>query len=46
VLPAITSFFIAAGLLGAFASMNTYCNGEFWTLIIPLRSQDTLLTAS
>lgn len=27
-LPIITSFFVAAGLLAAFASLNTYCAGK------------------
>lgn len=28
-LPIVTSFFSAAGLMIAFASVNTYCAGEF-----------------
>lgn len=33
VLPIVSMFFIAAGLLAAFASLNTYCAGRSFPLI-------------
>lgn len=40
-LPIVTSFFTAAGLLAAFASLNTYCAGTYSSLSVSQKTDKT-----